>query len=166
MLALDDGRLIRIAEELAMRIEPAGEVLARHGVDAAEYAALRRTPAFRAHLREALGRWQSPAMAQERIAAKAVTLVERSLPDMAGIIEDPKAPAAARVGAFGQVRALSGLGDKDKDAGRDGEKFTLNIVLGPAQGAGGLTLEGTVVAPGLPAPDGERPGEGSAPCRS
>jgi hypothetical protein len=54
-------------------------------------------------------------MAPERIAAKATTLVERALPDIAGIIEDEKAPAAARVGAFGQIRALSGLGDKDRD---------------------------------------------------
>jgi hypothetical protein len=110
VLALDDGRLIRIAEELAMRIEPAPKVLARHEVTPAEYAVLRSTPAFRTHLREALSRWQSPAMAPERIAAKAVTLVESALPGMAGIIEDDKAPAAARVGAFGQIRALSGQG--------------------------------------------------------
>jgi hypothetical protein len=147
VLALDDGRLIRIAEELAMRIEPAGKVLARHGIGVVEYAALRRTPAFRTHLREALGRWQSPAMAPERIAAKATTLVERALPDMAGIIEDEKAPAAARVGAFGQVRALSGLGDAGKDDGRGKERFVLNIVLGGPDAAGGtpgVVLEGTV----------------------
>jgi hypothetical protein len=140
MMSLDDGRLIRIAEELAMRIEPAAKVLARHEVTPAEYAVLRTTPAFRTHLREALSRWQSPPMAPERIAAKAVTLVESALPGMAGIIEDDKAPAAARVGAFGQIRALSGLGDKDRDAGREREKFVLNIVLG--QGASGVTLEG------------------------
>jgi hypothetical protein len=148
MMSLDDGRLIRIAEELAMRIEPAPKVLARHEVTPAEYAVLRSTPAFRTHLREALSRWQSPAMAPERIAAKAVTLVESALPGMAGIIEDDKAPAAARVGAFGQIRALSGLGDKDRDAGREREKFVLNIVLG--QGASPLTLEGAVADPALP----------------
>jgi hypothetical protein len=148
MMSLDDGRLIRIAEELAMRIEPAAKVLARHEVTPAEYAVLRTTPAFRTHLREALSRWQSPAMAPERIAAKAVTLVESALPGMAGIIEDDKAPAAARVGAFGQIRALSGLGDKDREAGREREKFVLNIVLG--QGASGVTLEGSVLAPSLP----------------
>jgi hypothetical protein len=102
VLALDDGRLIRIAEELAMRIEPAGKVLARYGVSPAEYAVLKGTAAFRTHLREALGRWQSPAMAPERIAAKATTLVERALPGWAPSARSGRSRAwATRTGTPG-----------------------------------------------------------------
>jgi hypothetical protein len=161
VLSLDDGKVIQLAEELAMRIEPAPKVLARHGVSAADFATLRGTPAFRTHLREALGRWQSPAMAGDRIAAKATMLVERALPDIADIIEDEKAPTAARVGAFGQIRALSGLGDKDRDRGGERDRFVLNIVLAEgAQAVPALTL----VGPALPdhsRSDGRREDDGS-----
>jgi hypothetical protein len=143
LASLDAANVMRLAEELAMRVDNAHVVLARNGISTAEWAVLKSSPAFRTYLKEAIERWQSPAMSEARIAAKAVHLVEANLPHMAHIIEDRTAPAAARVGAFGQVRTLSGLGaGKEDDSARDRDRFVLNIVLGP--GAAPLTIEGEV----------------------
>jgi alanine dehydrogenase len=76
LASLDAANVMRLAEELAMRVDNAHVVLARNGISTAEWAVLKSSPAFRTYLKEAIERWQSPAMSEARIAAKAVHLVE------------------------------------------------------------------------------------------
>lgn len=114
--------------ELVSNISPAAEVLARHGITAADLQRKTRNSMFRSAYNEAKRLWKGDMNVQERIRLKSAYLLEDSLPDLFKIIKDSAQPSSAKLAAMEQLGKLSQVLVQQK--GPTGERHTITINVG------------------------------------
>ena len=129
------------ALELAARLEPTQDLIARYGMTWEEYRALLARPEFRDAVKEASQAFAASSNTPERVKLKAALLVEMGLEEMWHIMADSGHSAAARVAAFSAVTKLTGL--EKPEAAVPVAKFELLIQLPPvpALPASGLLID-------------------------
>jgi hypothetical protein len=113
--------------ELVSDINPAKEVLARHGMTPNDLQKKTRNPMFRSAYQEARRLWSSELNVQERIKLKAAYLLEDSLPDLFKIIKDDSQPGSAKMIAIEQLGKLSQVMAQKKEGGGERHSITINV---------------------------------------
>jgi len=137
-----------LAYELAAKLRPGREVLARYGVPVADFRRLMATPAFQDMLRRAKQEFGSLASTPDRVRLKAQLLTEMGLDEMWRLLGSRGTPAAAKVSAYNSIKALTGM-DRPEDA-KPMQRFSLKIVLPPS--SAGTPQELTLEASSLEEP--------------
>lgn len=115
-----------IAHELALGLSDAASIRERYGISDAQWDHLRKNPAFRSMLAEAIQKFKGDQNAGERIKIKADIVLEDAIPAYDKMIHSKEIPASERVNAG---KLLAQLAGRTKDSGG-----------APALGNGGFTL--------------------------
>lgn len=129
----------QIAAELAAGLLDAEGVCEKYGIAPAQWERLRKTPAFRDMLKEAITVWRGELNAGQRITKKAEIVLEEAIPILDTMIHDPKMHPDSRLNAIKQVESLTGR--KAKEAGGGGGAGMFNLVINIGKGKG-VTVEG------------------------
>lgn len=116
-----------IAAELAAGLSDAATIRERYGISQAQWDTLRKTPAFRNMLAEALQKLQGDLNAGKRITIKSEIALEDSIPVLYEIAHDKDAQSSARVDAVKTMAALAGRNAKEGQGGASGPGFSINI---------------------------------------
>jgi hypothetical protein len=147
--ALNDSDA-RLVWELVAKISPAKQILARHGLTAADLQAKMRDKMFVAAFKEAKKAWEADLNVQQRIKLKAGLLLEDSLQDLFVMIKDPQQSATNKLEATKQLGQLSQTINPRQNAGGEGSSFKLTINLGE-RSAKSVTIDGHTLPNTLPA---------------
>lgn len=123
-----------IATELAAGLSDAAGIREKYGITTAQWDKLKKSPAFRHMLAEAVKQLGGDMNASARIRMKADIILEDALPAYDAMIHDTKAPAQARIDAGKLIAAINGRtgkqGDGTPGSAGGGGGFILNINLG------------------------------------
>lgn len=122
-----------IAAELASQLSDAAGVRDRYGITDDQWDRLKRSPAFRSMLAEALRDWSGQMNAGARIQKKADIVLEDAIPAYDGMIHNDNVPAQARIDAGKLLAQLAGRGQKAVQGDGTvvaGSGFILNINIG------------------------------------
>jgi hypothetical protein len=128
--------------ELVANINPAADILKRHGLTVADLRAKQRDKLWAAAYREAKVFWESNAGVRERIKQKAGMLLEDALMDIQLIIKDPMIPTVHKLEATKQLGQLSQTSNPKTQPGEVGAGFKLTINISDSKKR---VIEGTVV---------------------
>lgn len=142
--ALNDSDA-RLVWELVANISPAREILKRHGLTIADFAAKKNDRMFVAAYKEAASVWKSDMNVQQRIKFKAGLLLEDSLQDLFVIIKDPNMAASLKMEATKQLGQLSQTINPKQTTSTEGSQFKLTINLGETS-AKTVTIDGNALA--------------------
>ncbi len=129
-----------IAEELALGLSDAAAIRVRYGITDEQWDHLRKNPAFRGMLEEAIRRFRGDQNAGERIKIKADIVLEDAIPAYDQMIHSDKTPASERINAGKLLAQLAGRTNKEGVAPAAGGGFTLNINLANKEK---LVIDGT-----------------------
>lgn len=126
---------MQMVAELAAKIQEPKDILARYDVSEEEFRALSRTPAFRSAYTEAKQFWESNANARERIAVKALAMLEDSLLELHTIFHDGDKTGQVRLDAFKQMSVLAKVngGEQKAENTRAGQTVNIHIDMGNGQ---------------------------------
>lgn len=138
--ALNDSDA-RLIWELVANISPATDILKRHGLAVADFAAKKRDKMFVAAYKEARTVWNSDMNVQQRIKFKAGLLLEDSLQDLFLIVKNPDMAASLKMEATKQLGQLSQTINPKQSGGSEGSAFKLTINLGD-NSAKTVTIDG------------------------
>lgn len=142
-----DARLIW---ELVAEIHKPAEILARHGMVAADLAAKLRDKMFVTAFREAKSAWKSELNVQQRVRLKAGLLLEDSLMDILLIIKDPLMATVHKLEATKQLTNMADVGKQKPGVEGQGSAFKLTINLGD-NSPKSVTIDGHALPNALPA---------------
>ena len=129
MSVFDDDRLIGLAREVAMDIQPIEVTLERYGVSAAEWERLRHNRRFDEYLKDAVTTWQSALNSGERIKVKSLAVIEQWLLNAYGELNGT-ANLRDKTELAKLIARLAGVGEKATDAMATGEKISITINMG------------------------------------
>ncbi len=134
-----------IAHELALGLSDAATIRERYGITDPQWQHLKRNPAFRAMLAEAVQRFRGDQNAGERIKIKADIVLEDAIPAYDRMIHSKEIPASERVNAGKLLAQLAGRNAKEGGVPAvAGGGFTLNINM--HGGKEKLIIDGTSIA--------------------
>lgn len=145
-----DGRILRLAREIAADIQTTDTILAKAGVSPDEWEAIQANPTFQRVLQQEIEAWNSAANTEERVKLKAAALIEEWLPELNARIHDPREGLQHKVKAAELARDLAGLGGRGVQTAAVGERFSVTINLGADTPA--LKIEATPVTPQVTGP--------------
>tara|TARA_R110000772_G_scaffold51809_4_gene118867 strand:+ start:560 stop:1018 length:459 start_codon:yes stop_codon:yes gene_type:complete len=128
-----------LAAELATKLHPVKEILARHNVTSSELLVLMTDSQFKHMIREYRREWNSPLSARERVRMKSSLAVEDGLVELYRVFQDKDIQPNARMDAFKQLVGLADMQPK-KEAGELGPSFSLTLNLG-GDDASPITIE-------------------------
>lgn len=130
--SFNDAILLRLAREIAMDIRTTDEILKTYEIDESRWQLIQQNHTFKGYLRGAIEEWSSATNAQERVRAKALAMVEESLPEFYSRLHDADEALQHKTEVLKTITKLAGLESKPGEAG-GGEKFTVTINLGADQ---------------------------------
>ena len=135
--------------EVAARVEPLSNILARHNLTKKAFLHICNNPQFAKAVAEQRQSFASFRSIGERVRVKAQILTERLLDDMYTIATHPTTPPQARVAAFDKIKSLTGL--ERPEQAEPPQKFSLTINLDKQD----ITVHNE--QPALPSPNGQHP---------
>lgn len=116
-----------IATELATGLSDAASIRARYGITDPQWDTIKKNPAFRAMLAEALQKWRGDTNASARIQLKADIVLEDAIPAYDNMIHNANVPASERINAGKLLAQLAGRNARESAPTAIGGGFTLNI---------------------------------------
>jgi hypothetical protein len=118
----------RLAWELVAKIAPLPDILRRHNLTVEKLRVMLKEPMFRSMVVETKKIWESELNTKERIRIKAQLLVEDSMLDVYGIVQNDQMSPQVRVDAFEQLAKIGNVATPDKqDAVSERTVITINI---------------------------------------
>jgi hypothetical protein len=150
-----------ICAELAAGLATAAEIRSKYQISQSQWDRLKKSPAFRSMLAEAVGEWKGDLNAGKRITKKAEIMLEDSLPVLYEVAHDKESPRQQRLDA---IKAMGVFAGKTNSRGEGAGNVSgishgavINITIETKDGQrGGVTIDATSSSmPTLPAPEGE-----------
>jgi hypothetical protein len=133
--SLFDASDSQLAMELAARLSPVKEVLARYGLSNEQFKEKSASPTFRKMYQQSKAFWQSDANTKQRILVKSQMLLEDSLLILYQMIHDPDSSNSVKLDAAGQLATLADAKPRrEADGSGDGGSgfhLTLNLTGRP-----------------------------------
>ena len=127
-----DIDLVRLAREIAMDILPLETILKQYDISDETWSKLQLNTKFRVLLGSEVESWSSALNTYERVKVKSASMLEEWLPTLHSRMSDDTEPLPAVIEAGKMLAKIAGLGsEKDIGAGI-GERFVINISMGPA----------------------------------
>ena len=116
----------RLARDIARDIVPIPDILKTHHLTVQQYDEILNSKIFQARLEEEVASWA--ANGRERIAAKAMAIVEEGLLELFDLIHDRTQPMAAKIEALKFTAKLASM-EQGAVAVDDNEKIVFNITI-------------------------------------
>lgn len=130
-----------LAADLAAGIYSQQEIFDHHGIDVVQASVLLKSDWFQKMVEDARKEWASIDNAKERIRVKARLSLEEGIIEMFNIIRDKNVPAAARVGAFKELKEIGGVVERqDPNQGAAGMIPSVQIFLGNQDGSASVNI--------------------------
>lgn len=134
-----------IALELAAGLSTPSDIRERYGITDPQWDILKKNPAFKAMLLEALQKLRGDLNAGKRITLKAEVALEDSIEMLYSMIHSETTPAAARIDG---VKTLATLAGRGKEAvGSGGSGFQINIQINSGDDEKTVSVQGALPAP-------------------
>jgi hypothetical protein len=121
-----------ICAELAAGLSDAAGIRTKYNITVAQWEQLKKSPAFRKMLLEAIHDWRGDLNAGKRITKKAEIMLEDSLPVLYDIAHDIESPRQQRIDSVKQMTVLAGRANTRGEvvAGSDGQRgAVINISI-------------------------------------
>jgi hypothetical protein len=129
--ASNDLELVKLAREIAMDIQPIETILKHYAISDEQWSKLQRSTRFISLLSSEVESWQTALNTHERVKLKSAAMLEEWLPELYRRMHNNDEAMPAVVEAGKMLSKLAGLGgEKDIGAGI-GERFVINISMGP-----------------------------------
>jgi hypothetical protein len=120
----------QLALDMAAKLQPPAQILAKHGLTEQQFVLLSQSPEFKRLFKEAKSFWESDKNAVERVRTKCSMLVEDSLLEIYSMVHDPEMAAAARLDSFRTLAKMAGVsGDAKEGVMGAGQQFSITINL-------------------------------------
>jgi hypothetical protein len=142
-----DALRASIAAELAAGLSDVDGIKKTYGITGPQWDLMRKSPMFRAMLKEAMEKLAGAPNAGKRITMKSEIVLEDSIQVLHEIAHDKDAQSAARIDAIKTMGQMAGRNTKEGVAPGTGGGF--NLILNLGNGQPGITIEGTPVKPAL-----------------
>ena len=119
-----------ICAELAAGLSDAAGIKDKYDLSDAQWNKLKRAPAFRSMLKEAIQDWSGDLNAGKRITKKAEIMLEDSLEVIYGIAKNSETPSQHRLESTKQMAALAGRNAKEAAGASGGDnRAVINIII-------------------------------------
>ena len=122
-----DKLLRSLTHEIAMDISTLEEILRIYSVSTDQWNVLQKHPRFQHYLQTEERNWNTQKNAQERIRAKAETMIEQSLEPLYAAMFDKDVPLNQRNEVLKSLMRLAGIGETRQNGPEEGFKLTINI---------------------------------------
>jgi hypothetical protein len=142
----EEGRLVRLARELAMEMRSTDKILAAYGVGSAEWDSLTRNPWFQSVMASEMAQWNAASTTHERVKLKSAVLVEQFLEEANRRLHDADETLSSKVELFKTLARIANLGVGDGESSSGGFRVVINI-------AGQPVTTRTIAATAIPVPD-------------
>jgi len=129
--ANSDIALVKLAREIAMDIQPLEVILKRHLVSDEKWAELQSSSKFNALLSSEVETWQTALNTHERVKMKSASMLEEWLPTLNTRMSNTNEALPAVIEAGKMLARIAGLGMPGEIQGNVGERFVINISMGP-----------------------------------
>jgi len=126
-----DIMLVKLAREIAMDIQPLEIILKQYAISDETWSGLQRSTKFRALLESETEAWNTALNTHERVKLKSASMLEEWLPELNGRIHDVTEALPAKIEAGKMLAKIAGLGERNDVVGTSGERFVINISMGP-----------------------------------
>lgn len=126
-----DLDLVRLAREIAMDILPIEMILKQYDISDETWAKLQLNTKFMVLLGGEVEAWSSASNTYERVKLKSASMLEEWLPCLMTRMSDDDEALPAVIEAGKMLARIAGLGNSDQPAGVTGERFVINISMGP-----------------------------------
>jgi len=150
-----------ICAELAAGLSDAAGIRLKYQISQAQWDVLKKSPAFRSMLAEAIGEWKGDLNAGKRITKKAEIMLEDSLPVLYEIAHDAESPRQQKIDAIKSMGVFAGRTNSKGEAavgGGGAHGAVINITIETKNGERtGVTIDGSTSnsLPTLVAREGE-----------
>jgi hypothetical protein len=116
----------RLARDIARDIVPVTDILKTHHLSVQQYEGILNTKIFQTRLEEEVSSWASNG--RERIAAKAMAIVEEGLLELFDLIHDRAQPMTAKIEALKFTAKLAAMENGATELDPD-DKIVFNITI-------------------------------------
>ena len=122
---------IRLAREIAMDILPIETILKQYDISDETWLKLQANTKFRIILSNEVEAWSSALNTFERVKVKSASMLEEWLPTLNSRMHDYSENLPAVIEAGKMLAKIAGLGNEKDSSGVVGERFVINISMGP-----------------------------------
>jgi hypothetical protein len=130
--ANSDIAMVKLAREIAMDIQPLEIILKQYAISDETWTQLQSNTKFQMLLGTEVEAWQTALNTHERVKMKSAAMLEEWLPDLNMRMHDHEEALPAVIEAGKMLARIAGLGmPGDVTAGNVGERFVINISMGP-----------------------------------
>ena len=129
--ANSDITLVKLAREIAMDIQPLATILKQYSISDQTWAELQTNSKFNMLLSSEVEAWQTALNTHERVKMKSAAMLEEWLPDLYLRMHDAEEAMPAVIEAGKMLARIAGLGMPTDVQGAIGERFVINISMGP-----------------------------------
>jgi len=126
-----DLTMIKLAREIAMDIQPLPEIFKQYAITDETWAELQRNTKFQMLLATEVEAWQTALNTHERVKMKSASMLEEWLPTLYRRMSDDEEALPATIEAGKMLARIAGLGMPTDISGAIGERFVINISMGP-----------------------------------
>ena len=125
-----DTRLVVLAREIAMDLQPIETILKTLNIDDSAWEAIRGNARFQSLVESEVIAWQAAGNTAERVKLKAASMIEEWLPELYARMNDGKETLTAKIEAGKLAARLAELGLNKANVEGVGERFSITINLG------------------------------------
>jgi len=128
-----DIAMVKLAREIAMDIQPLQNILQQYAISDETWSQLQSNTRFQMLLSSEIEAWQTALNTHERVKMKSAAMLEEWLPNLNMRMHDHEEALPAVIEAGKMLARIANLGvPGDVTAGNIGERFVINISMGPA----------------------------------
>lgn len=125
----DGDRLLELAREIAMNINDEAVILQNSGLTQQQYDDIKKIPFFARAVEAMRVDWESAGNTNKRLAIKAATALEATLPKLTGRLADKEESLDGVVKGATLLAKIAGI-DEKKQGESGADKFSITINLG------------------------------------
>lgn len=129
-LEFGDRRILQVAREIAIDIQPLEKILHSVGMTREEFNDVRQTEYFKNILVEETSKWNSAVNTHERVKIKASVVIEDYLEEAHRVLHDRNETLSGRAEIAKLLAKLAGMGMTNAEAGVGAEKIAITINMG------------------------------------
>lgn len=126
-----DIELVKLAREIAMDIQPLETILKQYQITDETWSELQRSTRFKMLLSTEIETWQTALNTHERVKIKSAAMLEEWLPSLFARMHAEGEALNSVIEAGKMLARVAGIGEKADIGSAIGERFTININMGP-----------------------------------
>jgi hypothetical protein len=127
---LDEHKLAKLANEMAMNIRPVQAIFADYGIDENDYYAIEKIPYYQRAKERYTLEWNSTLTTKERVGMSSAYILEQILPIIGARAMSPTEPLASVNDTAKLLARNAGVGEVKQQNANSADRFIITINLG------------------------------------